>query len=369
MRTKDTSQSYRLVVLPLPGSVLSPPTRQSSMEPPPTTAAAAASTTNPVFISTVTLRSLLTHKSLIAHFQSTLPTATLSLSTPHRHSLPTSPASSILLMPSFSASPFLPYIGVKIVTHHPMNSSLSLPSIHAAYVLFSSLSGQTLALMDATELTLLRTAAISALASLYLSNPNAHVLVMVGSGSLAPHLIRAHLVPRPSLKRVIIWNRTEDRARALAVKLKGEEGFENVEVESCGCLDEVVGLGDIVSCATNSEAALVMGAKLKEGAHLDLVGSFKETMKECDDEAIRRGRVFVDNVGALDESGELVGAIKRGVISREDVCGSLVELINGEKPGRKDEKEITVFKSVGSGVVDLLTAQLIYETYIKAQIE
>ncbi|GAB4858322.1 Protein SAR DEFICIENT 4 [Ancistrocladus abbreviatus] len=271
-------------------------------------------------------------------------------------------------MPSWSTSPSLPYIGVKLVTYHPLNStSLNLPGVHACYALFNSLNGQTLALMDATELTVFRTACVSALASLYLSRHDSQVLVMVGAGNLAPHLIKAHLVARPSLQKVIIWNRTAEKAEELALKLRGEKGFENMGFESSGCLEEVICLGDIVSCATNSEQALVMGESLKEGAHLDLVGSFKTTMKECDDEAIRRGRVFVDNEAALEEAGELVGALQRGVISRGDIYGDLVELIKGDKVGRKDAAEITVFKSVGSGVVDILTAQLIYEIFTKLQ--
>lgn len=190
---------------------------------------------------------------------------------------------------------------------------------------------------------------------------------MVGSGNLSPHLITAHLSIRPSIKRVIIWNRTHDRAAELAARLRGKKEpiFDGVSFEHCGCLDEVIGLGDIVSCATNSERALVKGERLKKGAHLDLVGSFKPSMMECDDEALRRGRVFVDNRVAMEEAGELVGAFERGVISKDDVCGSLVELIKGEKVGRKSESEITVFKSVGSGIVDLLTAQFVYETLKK----
>lgn len=270
-------------------------------------------------------------------------------------------------MPSFSSSPSIPYTGVKLVTSHPQNSSLTLPSIHACYALFSSITGQTLALFDATDLTLFRTSSVSALASSYLSNPNSEILVVVGSGNLSPHLITAHLSIRPSIKRVIIWNRTHDRAAELAARLRGKKEpiFDGVSFEHCGCLDEVIGLGDIVSCATNSERALVKGERLKKGAHLDLVGSFKPSMMECDDEALRRGRVFVDNQVAMEEAGELVGAFERGVISKDDVCGSLVELIKGEKVGRKSESEITVFKSVGSGIVDLLTAQFVYETLKK----
>lgn len=258
---------------------------------------------------------------------------------------------------------------MKLVTCHPNNSTLNLPGINASYVLFNSLTGLTLASLDATELTVYRTSCISALASNYLSRKDSKTLVMIGAGSLAPHLIRAHLVIRPSVKRVIIWNRTVEKARDLVQKLQNEDGFEGVCFESKEILEEAVAVGDIVSCATNSEMPLVKGAELKEGTHLDLVGSFKHSMVECDDEAIRRGRVFIDNEAALIEAGELVGAFEKGVITRDDIAGDLVELIKGDKVvGRKNSQEITVFKSVGSAVVDLLSAQLVYETYINNQI-
>lgn len=155
-----------------------------------------------------------------------------------------------------------------------------------------------------------------------------------------------------------------EKARKLARDLVEEGNFEGVVFESNGCLEEIIGVGDIVSCATNSENPLVKGEDLKEGAHLDLVGSFKHSMRECDDEAIRRGRVFIDNEAALVEAGELVGAFERGVISREEIAGDLVELIKGDKIGKRNDGEITVFKSVGSAVVDILAAQLVYESYM-----
>lgn len=192
---------------------------------------------------------------------------------------------------------------------------------------------------------------------------------MIGAGSLAPHLIKAHLTVRPSVKRVIVWNRSFEKAKTLVEKLNSEGRLEGIRLEASNdSLEEVVMLGDIVSCATSSEKPLVKGAELKVGAHLDLVGSFQHSMRECDDEAIRRGRVFIDNEAALVEAGELVGAFQRGVITRDDILGDLVELIKGEKDiGRRDSEEITVFKSVGSAVVDLLTAKLVYETHINNQ--
>ncbi|RVW41909.1 Protein SAR DEFICIENT 4 [Vitis vinifera] len=306
------------------------------MATPPVEPAAAAASFTPVFINTATLRSILTHKSLIHHFRASLPTVTSSLHSPPRQNYALSPSSSLLLMPSWSSSSSFPYLGVKLVTYFPQNSTLELPGVHGSYVLFDSRTGQTLASMDGTELTLWRTSCVSGLASEILARNDVGVLVMI-----------------------------VEKARKLAQELENEGNFEGVCFESTECLEEVVGMGDIVSCATNSESPLVNGARLKAGAHLDLVGSFRHSMRECDDEAIKRGRVFIDNEMALEEAGELVGAFERGVIGKGEIGGNLVELIKGEKVGRRDSEEVTVFKSVGSAVVDILSAQLVYETYIK----
>ncbi|KAK7391318.1 hypothetical protein VNO78_19732 [Psophocarpus tetragonolobus] len=321
---------------------------------------------SPVFISRESLCSILTHETLMNHFQSTLPKALTILQTPIRQHYSLSSSSSLLLMPSWSSSPSLPYIGVKLVTHFPQNSSLNLPGVQGSYVLFNSTTGQTLASMDSTQLTLYRTSSVSGLASKFLARPDCEVLLMVGAGALAPHLIRAHLSAVPTLRKVIIWNRTVEKATTLAQKLSQSEEFAGVSFEGSGSLDEVVTLGDIVSCATNSETPLVKGEWLKSGAHLDLVGSFKHSMMECDDEAIRRGKVFVDNEAALVEAGELVGAFDRGVIKRDEIGGCLVELVRGDILGRSSSEQITVFKSVGSAVVDMLAAQLVYETYTRS---
>lgn len=136
--------------------------------------------------------------------------------------------------------------------------------------------------------------------------------------------------------------------------------FEHGEV-----LDDVVGMGDVVCCATGSEDPIVRGGRIKAGAHLDLVGSFRPGMRECDDEALARGRVFVDFEQATVEAGELVGAMERGGVWGGDVAGTIVDLVRGAVVGRRSLEEITVFKSVGTAVVDLLAAQLAYETVIR----
>lgn len=316
-----------------------------------------------IFINAETIRSLLSYSALIQHFRNSLPLICSSVQSPIRQNYTIDPSSSLLLMPSWSTSPSLPYIGIKIVTAFAQNSARNLPGVNASYLLFDSSTGRTLATMDGTELTHWRTACVSALAAHFLVREGAEVLVMIGAGSLAPYLIRAHLVAIPSLKKVIIWNRSAQKAQDLAKKLREEETGD-VSFEHRNCLEEIVALGDVVSCATSSESPLVKGSVLKAGAHLDLVGSFRPSMRECDDEAIRRGRVFVDCEAALVEAGELVGAFERRIISHADIAGRLLDLVEGEKGGRISSDEITVFKSVGSAVVDILASQLLYETYL-----
>lgn len=326
-----------------------------------------------IHLDSPTLHTLLSPHLLIPHFLTSLPAFSVSIHSPPRlsYTLPSpssSPSNALLLMPCWSTDPCLPYLSVKTVTVFPSNSSLihPLPGIHATVSLFHSLTGSPLASLDGTSLTFLRTSAISALASSLLSLPSPQILLIIGSGGLSPYLISAHRTARPSINRIFIWNRTASKALDLIHELrKKEPESSTVTFDYAEKLDEVIELADIVSCATSSSSPIVKGRLLKPGAHLDLVGAFTPTMKECDDEALLRGRVFVDFEVAMDEAGELVGALERGVLRREDVAGTLTELAGGKKEGRKGDNEVTVFKSVGTGVVDLLAAQLAYESCIK----
>jgi len=322
-----------------------------------------------VYIDAAALHSLLPFPSLIPHLRAGLahPELSAGIQCPQRVSfpLPTAPSAALLLMPSWCAHPSLPYLALKAVTSFPSNAP-RLPSVHAAVSLFSSATGAPLASLDGSALTLLRTAAVSALASSLLASPSRPpaVLALAGAGALAPYLAEAHLAALPSISRVLVWNRTRSKSAALVARLRG--AHPGLAVEEVEAMDEAVAAADIVSCATGSLEPIVRGELLRPGAHLDLVGSFTPAMRECDDEALRRGRVFIDFEAAMEEAGELVGAVQRGVLRRTDVAGTLAELAAGTAEGRRSDDEITVFKSVGTAVVDLLAAQLAYETHIAA---
>ncbi|XP_037409644.1 protein SAR DEFICIENT 4-like [Triticum dicoccoides] len=321
-----------------------------------------------VYIDAEALHAVLPFPSLISHLRAGLPAFSGDIHCPHRVSfpVPTSPSAALLLMPSWCAHPSLPYLALKAVTSFPANSP-HRPSIHATVSLFSSASGVPLAFVDGSALTLLRTAAVSALAASLLVSPSRppSTLALAGAGALAPYLAEAHLSALPSLSRILVWNRTKAKSAALVGKLR--DAHPGVAVEEVDGMDEAVSAADIVSCATGSQEPIVRGELLKPGAHLDLVGSFTPAMRECDDEALRRGRVFIDFEAALEEAGELVGALQRGVLRRDDVAGTLAELAAGTVAGRRSDDEITVFKSVGTAVVDLLAAQLAYENYTAAK--
>ena len=257
----------------------------------------------------------------------------------------------LLIMPAWNAAAS---VGVKLVTVYPENAARGAPVVHASYTLFDARTGAPRAVLDGTELTRRRTAAASALAARYLAAPDASRLLMVGTGSLAPHLIESHALARP-IRTVRIWGRRAERARAVAADLAGR-GFE---VEAVADLRAAVAWADIVSCATLATSPIVRGAWLRPGQHLDLVGSFTPRMREADDEALARAGIYVDTrAGALAESGELIHAFAAGLLTAADVRGELAELARGTLAGRRGPAEITLFKSVGTALEDLAAAEL-----------
>jgi alanine dehydrogenase len=175
--------------------------------------------------------------------------------------------------------------GVKLASVFPGNAVREMANIASVYVLFDGANGMPVAVMDATPLTLRKTAADSALAADYLARRDARVLVMVGAGAQAPWLVAAHRAVRPGIARVLIWNRTPARARALAAEIADAEAVTD--------LADAVAHADIVSCATAATAPLLRGEWLAAGAHVDLIGGYTPTMREADDTAVRRARVFV----------------------------------------------------------------------------
>ena len=258
----------------------------------------------------------------------------------------------LLTMPAWDRGKAL---GVKLVTVFPQNAARGLGAVSSLYVLFDGETGVPRAMIDGEALTNRRTAAASALASTYLSRPDSSTLLMIGTGHLAHHLPEAHAAVRP-IDKVLVWGRNRDRAMALAAELNGK----GLTAKAVNDLETAIGQADIVSCATTSTVPLVTGRHLRPGTHVDLTGAFTPTMRESDDDAVLRSSVFVDTrAGALTEAGDILQPMAAGLLMAEAIRGDLYELASGTRPGRGDDAEITLFKSVGAALEDLTAANLL----------
>jgi ornithine cyclodeaminase len=244
-------------------------------------------------------------------------------------------------------------IGVKLVTSFPGNMEHhGLPTVNAIYVVFHPITGAPQAIIDGEALIFRKTAADSALGASYLARDDVQTLLMIGAGALAPYLIRAHMSVRPSIRRVRIWNRTFQRAEALSAQLQAE----GIDAEATDDLEGAIGAADIISSATMAEEPLVKGELVKPGTHVDLVGSFTPSMREANDEMLKRALIFVDTYGCLERSGEFIEPMAREVISKDDIQADLFALCHGRHMGRVSANEITMYKNAGAGHLDLFVA-------------
>lgn len=266
--------------------------------------------------------------------------------------------STLLLMPAWNPSV---EAGVKIITVSPNNGRYNLPSIQGTYIYLDARYGHVKAILDAKELTVKRTAAASALASSYLSKKNANSLLMIGTGALATNLIRAHASVRP-IKQVFIWGRTQEKAMAICEQLKNES-FTCTPILA---IKDMANKVDIVSCATLSETPLVLGEFISKGTHIDLVGAFKPNMRESDNNLILKSSIYVDCMKAgLKESGDILSPLSDAIITKKDIKADLFTMCANDKYLRKNNDQITLFKSVGHALEDLTAATYYYNKYIK----
>ncbi|KPF45716.1 ornithine cyclodeaminase [beta proteobacterium AAP121] len=270
---------------------------------------------------------------------------------PQRHTHRIGETGTVLLMPAWQAGR---HLGVKTINIFPGNSALGLPGLHAIYLLFDANTGVPVALMDGSELTARRTAAASALAAHYLARADVQHLVVLGSGRVATLLPEAYRQVRPKLQRVTVWNHRPEGAERLAAQLR-EQGFN---AQASTDLEAAVRSACIVSCATLARQALVQGAWLAPGTHLDLIGSFAPDTREADAACFTRSRVFVDTEEALLKAGDLVQAAAEGQFNPARLQATLAQLCRGQHAGRQQGGDVTVFKAVGSAQEDLAAAEL-----------
>ena len=251
--------------------------------------------------------------------------------------------------------------GLKTVSVFPANAAKNIASVQGAYLLFDGQTGEMLCGLDGAMLTLRKTAANSAAAADWLARRDARTLCMVGAGALAPHLIEAHCAVRP-IDKVLWWNRSrpalERATEALAPRLP------QVAIVAADDLQDAISSADIVSTATMATEALVKGAWLRPGTHLDLVGGYRPDMREADNDCIARAaRHYVDaRFTTIEVAGDLTQPIASGLLDSAGII-DMEQVARGEKPQRLSDDEITWFKSGGGGHEDLATAWAIYKAF------
>ncbi|MEI2415871.1 ornithine cyclodeaminase family protein [Orrella sp. JC864] len=280
----------------------------------------------------------------------------------HTHAIDGGPGASgtLLIMPAWQAGGRL---GVKTVCIFPGNQARGLPGLHSTYVLSDAASGKPLAMLDGDAITSRRTAAASALAASWLARADARKLLVLGAGRVGALLPYAYRAVR-DIAQVEVWNPNAQRAQALVERLRAD-GFEAQVSQD---LQASVRQADIVSCATLANAPLVRGEWLQPGAHLDLIGSFAPAMRESDAQCFARATVFVDTPEALAKSGDILEAVREGAFDPAATAATLEQLCRREHAGRKDQAQITLFKSVGTALEDLAAASLAYDAAQGAQV-
>ncbi|OFD51935.1 ornithine cyclodeaminase [Bacillus mycoides] len=277
--------------------------------------------------------------------------------TPIRGSLPfANEQNTALIMPSVAEG--LEALGLKVVTVAPHNKKIGKKTINGIVMLSDFQTGEPLSLLEGSYLTMIRTGALSGVATKHLARHNAKTLCIIGTGEQAKGIAEAVFAVR-DIEKVILYNRTEEKAYAFAQYI--QETF-NKSAYVYASPDEAISEADIIVTTTNSSTP-VFSESLKTGVHVNAVGSFRPSMQELPSHAIANAnKVVVESKeAALEETGDLQVPIKEGLFEAGDIHAELGQIISGEKAGRENDEEITVFKSVGLAVVDIIVAKYLYE--------
>lgn len=247
-------------------------------------------------------------------------------------------------------------LAVKSATIFPGNPKAGKPMIHGSVCVFGDGDGQLEAVIDFHLVTKWKTAGDSLFAATKLARPESENILIVGAGTVGRSLFEAYSAAFPKA-RFTLWNRTKANAEAMAEDCPGLQVADDLEA--------AVGAADIVTSATMSTEPLLKGEWFKPGQHIDLIGAYRPDMREVDDAALKRARVFVDSFDTtVGHIGEIKIPLEAGAISREDLVADYYE---PEKYKRQSDDEITLFKNGGGAHLDLMTSRYILDAWATAQ--
>jgi alanine dehydrogenase len=259
------------------------------------------------------------------------------------------------MMPSYLGD--LKAMGLKVVSVFPGNHGTQYDSHQGAVMLFETEHGRLLAIVDASQITAIRTAATSAVATRLLAREEASDLALLGSGVQARTHLEAMLLARP-IKRVRVWSRDPDHARHFAERESQRRG---IKVEPMGTAQAAVAEADMICTTTAAREPVLLGEWIAPGAHVNAVGSSVAFTRELDTAAVVKARMFVDRrESTINEAGDFLFPKKEGAIGDDHIQGEIGEILLGQIAGRTSPDEITLFKSLGLAVEDLAAAHHIY---------
>ena len=272
-----------------------------------------------------------------------------------------------LFMPAYVED--IDSIGIKIVSVFPKNVEKGMPSVPAKMILMDGKTGDVCCIMDGTYLTQLRTGAGSGAATDILAVVDAKSGALIGTGGQAECQLEAMLTVR-KLESVKVFDMNLERAVEFCTRMSQKFVKFGTEISVAKTIGEAIENADIITTVTTSKIPVIDGKYVKKGAHINAVGSYTPVMQEIDEYTIKNADgVFVDSKEAvLSESGDLIIPINKGIIDKSRIDGEIGEVLLGTIKGRKNDKEITIYKTVGIAVMDVVTAYDIYNCALKMNI-
>ena len=264
------------------------------------------------------------------------------------------------VMPAYVRLPGV--VGAKLVNVFGTNAALGLPTHLATILLFSPNTGALVSVMDGRVITEMRTAAVSAVSARELARDDAHTLAIIGSGAQA----RSHLEAMErvfELNEIRVWSPTPDHQMAFIAEMAR---ITDTKIVGGNSPEEAVHHADLIVLATSASEPVIQNEWVASGAHVISIGACRPNQREMDPALLRRGRLFVDSrAAALVESGDVVMGIQEGHFAASHIAGELGEVLAGNVEGRHAPTDITIFKSLGLAVEDIVAADLVYRKAIQ----
>ena len=254
-------------------------------------------------------------------------------------------------------------MGIKSVSVYPENANIGLESHQGSVTLFNALNGTPLAIMDAGQITAIRTAAVSGLATRILAKKNSKILAILGSGIQARTHIEA-MTTILNLEEIRVWSKNKKNAKRLVEEQRKKYA---IPFRPFDTVNEAIYNADIICTTTAAVEPILQGNYLMQGVHINAVGSSVRNTRELDGFAIKLSKLYVDKIeSTINESGDFLMAKQEGTIDDNHIIGTLGEILTKQKKGRNNINDITLFKSLGLAVEDIATAFFIYDKYVKS---